>query len=130
MKDDVKDYIKSCCDKPIKFTNNDTEAVIPTKQKVQKEISITKVNGQECYSVHIQSSFFVTMLFTCQSQVGASTSLSANMRKIKSNGLAQKNDKNETLANAMQHRDHASFIFFSNQVTIGVILIEHFSTVF
>ena len=49
------------------------------------------------------------MLLTHQSHVGAFTSLSANVRKMESNGLAQTNDNNETLADAMQHTDHASF---------------------
>ena len=67
------------------------------------------MNGQECYKVHIQSSFFVAMLFAHQSHVGARTSLSANVRKTESNGFPQTNDNNETLADAMQHTDHASF---------------------
>ena len=90
VKDDVNDYIEACRNKTLHFMNDNKEAVTPTKQKVQKEISTTKVNGQECCSVHIQSSFFIAMLFTRQSEVGAFTSLSANMRKIESNGLSQK----------------------------------------
>ena len=109
LKDDVNNHIESCRNEIIDFVNNNKEAVTPTKQKIQKGISMTKVNGQECCSVHIQSSFFIAMPLTCQSEVGAFTSLSANMRKIESNGLSQKNDKNETLVDAMQHTDHASF---------------------
>ena len=93
-KDDVNDHIEDCRNKMFNFANDNKEAVTATKQKGQKEISMTKVNGQECCSVHIQSSFFMTMLFTHQSEVGAFTSLSVNMRKMESNGLAQTNDKN------------------------------------
>ena len=67
------------------------------------------MNGQECHKVHIQTSFFIAMLLTRQSDIGALTSLSANMRKVESNALAQTNDKNETLYDSMQHTDHASF---------------------
>ena len=57
-KDSVNDdHIESCCDKLIKFTNNNGEAVSQMKQKAQKEIPLTKVNGQECCKMHIQSSF-------------------------------------------------------------------------
>ena len=109
MTDAVNACIESCRMKLIKFTNDNRDTKIQQKQKVKKEIPITKVNGQECHKVHIQTSFFVAMLLTRQSSIGALTSLSANMRKVELSASAQTNDKNETLCDAMQHTDHTSF---------------------